>query len=718
MLSSEFVLIFDSDPVNAALLKFALEEKGIRSLISQNWNSLLERLTNTDLRLLIFHSDDTLPVVMEQLREIYSRCFPNLPLILTTHDCTPERIQSLQEKAGVRVICKPYNFHSLIKLVQEKFVQEQADYFLYRELEFKESLIRHNQMLQEQVILLSAVNNELLKPRESNNNSTQELILLAVDTELRYLYFTPDHANGMRRIFSTDIQIGTKVTDFPWPESFRKIANVLAESFEGKEVSRDFYLNFDSVNLFIKAKAIPLKLPNQAVFGVLLRMDQYYADQIQDNIPRVTMNSYFHEEFVSMALRHLKGIYLVCDEHYQVIYCIQNQANLPPPSFFTNKPITEFLVNPLDLDQIKNRENSQALWVHWKFEPHTTKPLQTTYQKIKASIYHQAQHLIIIHTESSNQKDMAQFLVPLWEQEKFPIEVYDQDGRLLSTNRAWKLRMSKNVPQKTSLPIRNTKSHQTLRLHNRWWKVFFFPNQHLQTTTAVYIPLTSTKRTRWLDGPEVVNLLAHQWRQPLAQLGSLINVLTLKTSMRPEAHHDIVEKLERAQFMIQHLSKTIDDFRKFMFPNKVKTQVDLVELCQTIALLFKEKIIELDVDWCWEIEYQPILVSVYSGLLSQALIEAIHNCFMALEKVDHQRNLTFKLRHSTDRAELEIQHNGKRFPSDVLNAFLHHKKLKSTGMGLKFIRRVICKLHQGHYKIFQDERGVTQLFQLPGDKDE
>ena len=78
---------------------------------------------------------------------------------------------------------------------------------------------------------------------------------------------------------------------------------------------------------------------------------------------------------------------------------------------------------------------------------------------------------------------------------------------------------------------------------------------------------------------EMVSVIAHQWRQPLSAIGSIITRLKLKYNLKDIDLSTYDEKLTQINNYIQYMSNTIDHFRDFLIKDSKK---DLIKLEQIV----------------------------------------------------------------------------------------------------------------------------------------
>lgn len=77
---------------------------------------------------------------------------------------------------------------------------------------------------------------------------------------------------------------------------------------------------------------------------------------------------------------------------------------------------------------------------------------------------------------------------------------------------------------------------------------------------------------------EMISMIAHQWRQPLATIASIVGAMQLNKALQTEDEATTTTQLESIENLVQHLSKTIDDFRYFFKKDKEQVSVTLSSL--------------------------------------------------------------------------------------------------------------------------------------------
>ena len=123
---------------------------------------------------------------------------------------------------------------------------------------------------------------------------------------------------------------------------------------------------------------------------------------------------------------------------------------------------------------------------------------------------------------------------------------------------------------------------------------------------------------------EMIGNIAHQWRQPLTQLASILINIELHFDKDKLTKDKLVDKINEANDQISFMSNTIDDFRNFFSSGKSKKEYEvhnIIELLNHLlsALLDKNNIkLEIDIK-------DNFVLNGYPNEVTQALVNIINN---------------------------------------------------------------------------------------------
>ena len=123
---------------------------------------------------------------------------------------------------------------------------------------------------------------------------------------------------------------------------------------------------------------------------------------------------------------------------------------------------------------------------------------------------------------------------------------------------------------------------------------------------------------------EMLSMIAHQWRQPLTAISATTSYLFGKLSINAFEKEEFLKELGHIEDYSKHLSKTIDDFRNFFKPNKIKEDTTLENIINTTLdivkpILLNNNIVVLEEFTCKEI------IHTYANEIRQVVLNLLKN---------------------------------------------------------------------------------------------
>ena len=210
---------------------------------------------------------------------------------------------------------------------------------------------------------------------------------------------------------------------------------------------------------------------------------------------------------------------------------------------------------------------------------------------------------------------------------------------------------------------------------------------------------------------EMVNNIAHQWRQPLNNIGLIIQNLQFSFDAGTVSHDEMKAEINTAMDVIMHMSRTIDDFRNFFREDKLKTSF-IVSKTVHRALEFVSAVLsshDIQVDFeedesVTAIGYQNEYAQVLLNILSNAREACIERCISA-------PHIRIRVTVQNGRSAVFIRDNCGGISEDIMPKifdpyFTTRPPDKGTGIGLYMSKVIIEQNMGGHLSAHNTEDGV------------
>ena len=214
---------------------------------------------------------------------------------------------------------------------------------------------------------------------------------------------------------------------------------------------------------------------------------------------------------------------------------------------------------------------------------------------------------------------------------------------------------------------------------------------------------------------EMIASIGHQWRQPLNNLSLLIQDVSEAQEFEELNDQYINRFTNESMVLIKHMSRTINDFRKFYLPNKEKAVFSLSESIEDALSIFSLSLKNHNIHVQFEYRGQQ---RVYG--FQNEFIQVILNIFMNAKDAFVNHNIeNRKLSIKIDEDELfymtEIIDTGGGIESSLLDKIFEPyftTRQNGTGLGL-YMTKVILENMHGNIKAENTGSGARFLLFIP-----
>ena len=217
---------------------------------------------------------------------------------------------------------------------------------------------------------------------------------------------------------------------------------------------------------------------------------------------------------------------------------------------------------------------------------------------------------------------------------------------------------------------------------------------------------------------EMIENIAHQWRQPLAQINSsiiLIDAILEKHNFKDTL---VENKLTEIESLTSYMSKTISDFKNFFNPNKKKTIFKVEEAIQKASDVLKGLINSHHIQIEINIE-KDLKINSYLGELQQVILIIINNSIDAFIHMNiHFPKILINAYTDNESLVIHIEDNALGINSDLLDKifepyFTTKHKAQGTGLGLYIAKMIVENSLLGFLSVENKQNGACFTIKIP-----
>lgn len=340
-----------------------------------------------------------------------------------------------------------------------------------------------------------------------------------------------------------------------------------------------------------------------------------------------------------------------------------------------------------------------------------------------------------------------------------PIILHTQDGTIVKINKAWKDSCGYTLEETPTTDIwvdkSHKKNHENVKEHIRslfaisekidegeftfysksgervTWQFSSAPFGVIDGKKAVVssaMDVTELKnkddlmmmQSRHAAMGEMINMIAHQWRQPLASITAISGLLSLEVMMDQYEKEHFTQKLDLISELSLELSNTINDFRNFFKEDKVKESITWRELVEGSLAMIKpvliSKLIKVETDFQENDSFKT-----YPREIRQVILNLIKNAEdVLMDTATSEPTIWIRtMREGTMRC-LEIEDNGGGIPEQIIDHifepyFSTKMEKNGTGIGLYMSKSIVEKHGKGTLSVYNTERGACFKITFPLD---
>ena len=226
------------------------------------------------------------------------------------------------------------------------------------------------------------------------------------------------------------------------------------------------------------------------------------------------------------------------------------------------------------------------------------------------------------------------------------------------------------------------------------------------------------EKSRFIALGEMISNIAHQWRQPLSELSSILMNIKLKHTIGALDTVTMQKKANEANRVLEYMSHTIDDFRNFFMPKKEKEEFYLYSIINSVMTITSQSLennsiqVLITIDEKIKIhtflnEYQQVVLNIIKNAKDVLIEKNIQNACICISAFEEKQNIV-----------LTIEDNGGGIltqpKSKIFEPYFTTKsQANGTGIGLYMSRIIVDKNMNGKLKVTNIKNGAKFWIYIP-----
>ena len=223
------------------------------------------------------------------------------------------------------------------------------------------------------------------------------------------------------------------------------------------------------------------------------------------------------------------------------------------------------------------------------------------------------------------------------------------------------------------------------------------------------------QQARFAAMGEMIANIAHQWRQPLSELGILL--FKIKDAFLKNDTERFQKDYNDCKVVINRMSKTIDDFRDFFKPSREKSDFYIEDTVNEAIFIIKETLKSHNIKINFN-NKQSIIINGYPNEILQVILNILNNAKdVLISKNVPEKKIEINISSSGNQVKISICDNGGGINENILDKIFDpyfttkHSK-QGTGIGLYMSKKII-EQNGGSIEVINKKADACFMIKLP-----
>ncbi|NPA10756.1 MAG: hypothetical protein GXO62_00755 [Epsilonproteobacteria bacterium] len=210
---------------------------------------------------------------------------------------------------------------------------------------------------------------------------------------------------------------------------------------------------------------------------------------------------------------------------------------------------------------------------------------------------------------------------------------------------------------------------------------------------------------------EMINMIAHQWRQPINAISATIIKLQLLREMGELSDEKLGESFDFISKTIQNISNTIDEFLNFSKPVSLCEEFSVEEVIENVMKLILVQLYNHNIQI--EFEFDDFKIKSYKKEIEHIILNLLTNARDILDGKEGDKFIYLRAKKEGDTSYIEIEDNGGGIDLEpierVFDPYFTTKE-NGTGLGLYLSKKIAREKLKGDLVVSNGKEGA--IFKL------
>ena len=185
---------------------------------------------------------------------------------------------------------------------------------------------------------------------------------------------------------------------------------------------------------------------------------------------------------------------------------------------------------------------------------------------------------------------------------------------------------------------------------------------------------------------EMIGHIAHQWRQPLAELAGVFMNMDSAYEFDKLDKTYFKEKIKNGNELVKYMSHTIEDFRSFFVPNHEKENFELSNYIQSAINIIDATLTYHHIKLNIISPKEPVFVTGYPSEFSQVILNLLDNAKdILIEREIKNPHITIETKIENNIVQVSVEENAGGIDEEIIEKIFDiyfSTKVKKGGSGL------------------------------------